>query len=187
MSAITKAALSGALKRLLQTKTLDNITIGELTQTAGVSRKTFYYHFQDIYDLLEWTINEDSRLLLSELDLDNWDKDLARIVEYLGANRALILNAYHSLSRAVVERRLTTIFLPLVDHLLTREPGYDRLLPEDMGFLRSLYTLGVVGIVLRWIDDGLLIERLPPLQKLQTFSRGTLRGFIEQTLEQSDQ
>lgn len=187
MSAITKAALSGVLKRLLQTKTLDNITVGELTQTAGVSRKTFYYHFQDIYDLLEWTINEDSRVLLSELDLDNWDEELARIIEHLDANRALILNAYHSLSRAVVERELTTIFLPLVDHLLTREPGYDRLLPEDLEFLRNLYTLGAVGIILRWVDDGLSVEHLPPLQKLQMLSRGTLRGFIEQTLEQSEQ
>ncbi|MDO5378940.1 MAG: TetR/AcrR family transcriptional regulator C-terminal domain-containing protein [Clostridia bacterium] len=187
MSAITKAALSGALKRLLQTKTLDDITIDELAQTAGVSRKTFYYHFQDIYDLLEWTMNEDSRLLLAELDFDNWEKELASIVAYLDANRTLILNVYHSLSHSAIEHELTTLFLPAVTQLLAREPGYDKLQPEDAELLCNLYTLGMVGIVLRWIDDGLLLDRFPPLQKLQMFSRGTLKGFIEQSLEQAEE
>lgn len=184
MSAITKNALSGALKQLLQTKTLGDITVGELAQTAGVSRKTFYYHFQDIYDLLEWTLGEDKQLLLTELDLDNWDEALERITRYLDANRSLILNAYHSLSRTAVERALTALLLPRVDQLLTRESGYDRLSAEDAGLLRSLYTLGVVGILLRWIDDGLQLDRLPSLQKLQIFFHGALRGCIEQSLEQ---
>lgn len=183
MSAITKAALSGALKRLLQTKTLDDITIGELTQATGVSRKTFYYHFQDIYSLLEWTITEDGRVLLSELDLSRpWEEVLPHIIDHLDANRALIFNAYHSVSHSVVERELTALFQPILDCLLAREPGYEKLPQDDADFLRTLYTCGVVGIALHWIDQGMLLDSLPPLEKLQMLSRGTLRGFVEQSL-----
>ncbi len=187
MSAITKAALSGALKRLLQTKTLDDITIGELTQATGVSRKTFYYHFQDIYGLLAGTISEDARMMLAELDLEKpWEDELSRIIDHLDANRALILNAYHSVSHTVVERELTALFQPMIDYLLAHEPGYEKMPRDDAEFLRTLYTCGVVGIALHWIDQGMLLDRLPPLGKLQMLSRGTLRGFVEQSLSKTD-
>ena len=55
MANTTKRMLSLSLKKLLEKNTLDNITIQDITDDAEVSRKTFYYHFQDIYALLEWT------------------------------------------------------------------------------------------------------------------------------------
>ncbi len=50
----TKLALEVSLKKLLLTKTLDKITINDLTADCGISRMAFYYHFRDIYDLVEW-------------------------------------------------------------------------------------------------------------------------------------
>lgn len=57
---LTKHALEDSLKRLLLQKPLTKITIADLTEDCGVSRMTFYYHFQDIYDLVEWACEEDA-------------------------------------------------------------------------------------------------------------------------------
>ena len=54
MSEITKKALAETLKKLLSKNKLNKITIKEITEDCGVNRQTFYYHFKDIYDLLEW-------------------------------------------------------------------------------------------------------------------------------------
>ena len=54
MSQITKRALAASLKRLLAEKPLSKITISDITDDCGINRMTFYYHFQDIYDLIEW-------------------------------------------------------------------------------------------------------------------------------------
>lgn len=54
MSQITKRALAASLKKLLAEKALDRITVTDLTEDCGVNRQTFYYHFRDIYDLVEW-------------------------------------------------------------------------------------------------------------------------------------
>ena len=53
MSQTTKRALAQSLKKLLQTKPLSKITINDIAEDCGVSRMTFYYHFADIYDLVE--------------------------------------------------------------------------------------------------------------------------------------
>ena len=59
MSNTTKRALEASLKKLLLQKPLDKITIQDLTTDCGISRMAFYYHFKDIYDLVEWVCVED--------------------------------------------------------------------------------------------------------------------------------
>ena len=55
MSQTTKRALEASLKHLLAKKPLDKITINDIAEECGISRMTFYYHFKDIYDLIEWS------------------------------------------------------------------------------------------------------------------------------------
>ena len=58
MNNITKNALEESLKKFLLQKPLDKITISDLTTDCGISRMAFYYHFKDIYDLVEWSCIE---------------------------------------------------------------------------------------------------------------------------------
>ena len=60
MSSITKKALMESLKKLMLQKPLNKITINDLTTDCGISRMAFYYHFRDIYDLVEWACLEES-------------------------------------------------------------------------------------------------------------------------------
>ncbi|MCR5795511.1 MAG: TetR family transcriptional regulator, partial [Solobacterium sp.] len=54
MTESTKQALAESLKKVLQEKPLDKITIADLTNDCGLNRQTFYYHYHDIYDLIEY-------------------------------------------------------------------------------------------------------------------------------------
>ena len=49
----TKKALADSLKDLLRTRPLSKVTIADITEGCGINRMTFYYHFRDIYDLVE--------------------------------------------------------------------------------------------------------------------------------------
>ena len=50
----TKSALADAMKKLMVCKSFAKISISDLCEECGLNRKSFYYHFKDIYDLLEW-------------------------------------------------------------------------------------------------------------------------------------
>ena len=54
MSDITKKALASSLKDLLSKYKFNKITIKDITENCGVNRQTFYYHFKDKYDLVNW-------------------------------------------------------------------------------------------------------------------------------------
>ena len=56
MSDITKNALANSLTELMAATPLDKITVRMLVENCGLNRQTFYYNFQDIYDLLGWML-----------------------------------------------------------------------------------------------------------------------------------
>ena len=75
MSDITKHALEASLKHLLLKKPLNKITIRDIAEDCGISRMTFYYHFKDIYDLVEWTCTEEaSKALAGNITYNTWQQ-----------------------------------------------------------------------------------------------------------------
>lgn len=50
----TKRIIANALEEMLRNKSIDKITVSSLIEACGVSRQTFYYHFRDLMDVLEW-------------------------------------------------------------------------------------------------------------------------------------
>ena len=68
MASSTKEALGNTLKKMLSVKPIDKITVKDLVEECGVNRQTFYYHFDDVYDLLEWVFEEDTNKALPARD-----------------------------------------------------------------------------------------------------------------------
>ena len=60
ISMYTKKALSEALKEALKTKPFKKITVSELIESCNINRKTFYYHFDDIYALFKWMLEQEA-------------------------------------------------------------------------------------------------------------------------------
>ena len=104
MSQTTKRALAASLKNLLLQKPLPKITINDIAEDCGISRMTFYYHFKDIYDLVEWTCVEDAaRALEGKKTYDTWQEGFLNIFCAVQANKPFIMNVYRSVSRERIE------------------------------------------------------------------------------------
>ena len=88
MSNITKIAMAQSLKRMLLIKDLDKITISDITNDCGINRQTFYYHFKDIYDLLEWIFaNEVVKKIEKETTIKNWQENFKYVLDYMLENK----------------------------------------------------------------------------------------------------
>ena len=125
MNNITKNALEESLKKFLLQKPLDKITISDLTTDCGISRMAFYYHFKDIYDLVEWACIEDaSRALQGKKTYDTWQEGLLQIFEAVLENKPFILNVYRSVSRERVENYLYTLTYQLIEGVVEEHYGY---------------------------------------------------------------
>ena len=172
LSQVTKRALEQSLKNLLLKKPLTKITIGDIAEDCGINRMTFYYHFKDIYDLVEWSCLEDARKALEEKKTyDTWQQGFLQIFEAVRDNKPFIMNVYHCVHREQVEKYLE----PLVDSLLMgviEEEAQDiTVRQEDKEFIAQVYSYIFIGLMLDWIKDDMrqdpeeIVSRLAKLVK----------------------
>lgn len=69
-SYITKRALAASLRQLMLEQPFDKINVAQICEGCNMSRKSFYYHFKDKYDLVNWIFDTDFILLISDIELD---------------------------------------------------------------------------------------------------------------------
>lgn len=88
LSQMAKKLLIDSMKELMAVKPLDKISVREIVENAGMSRHTFYYHFDDIYDAVKYMYEQEFRTLFSGSELDlTWQKQMGNVLNYLMNNR----------------------------------------------------------------------------------------------------
>lgn len=125
MSQMTKRALVASLKELMAEKPLDKITVTDLTEHCGVNRMTFYYHFKDIYDLVEWAcVEEATRALAGQKTYDTWQQGFLQILQSLQKDKVFYINVYHSISREYIEQYLYKLTYDLITYASGKDAKY---------------------------------------------------------------
>ena len=156
MTNATKAALEASLKKLLLTQPLDKITINDLTTDCGISRMAFYYHFKDIYDLVEWSCLEDAtQALQGKKTYETWQEGLLQIFEAVLENKPFIMNVYHSVSREQIETYLFHLTHDLLYGVVQEKAKGTGISEADQSFIADFYKYSFVGIMLDWIHKGM--------------------------------
>lgn len=156
MSQVTKRALEASLKNLLLKKPLDKITINDITEDCGINRMTFYYHFKDIYDLIEWCCVEDAKKALEgKKTYDTWQQGFLQIFEAVLDNKPFILNVYHSVSREQVELYLYKLTYDLLIGVVEEKSAGMNVRDEDKKFIADFYKYAFVGLMLDWVKHDM--------------------------------
>ena len=84
-----------------------DMKIADITAHCGMNRMTFYYHFKDIYDLVEWAcVEEAARALAGKKTYDTWQQGFLQILQSLQKDKVFYINVYHSISREYIEQYL---------------------------------------------------------------------------------
>lgn len=166
MPQATKYALAASLKNLLLRKPLTKITINDITEDCGISRMTFYYHFKDIYDLVEWACVEDAaQALAGKKTYDTWQEGFLNIFRAVQENKPFIMNVYRSVGRERVEQYLNPLIHSLLLGVVEEKSAEMVVDKSDKNFIADFYEYAFIGILLAWINDNmkedpsLIVER----------------------------
>lgn len=111
----TKQMLVDALITLSSQKPFSKITISELVSFCNINRKTFYYHFTDIYSLLEWHLNKEVSLAVSSFDsVKDINATISYSVNYMNQNPYLKNMIQDPLAREKIMQILHKTIYPTV-------------------------------------------------------------------------
>ena len=156
-SAITKSALCDSLKKLCEQKPFDKISISDITGECGLNRQSFYYHFQDKYDLVEWIFSED---IVSEVDrlLQHGMQQEAIKFLFTGIHKnrkfyakMLQVSGQNSLEEVLV-RRLEELFRREITEKGIKDIPQNRVL--NVTYVSRYYALGLATSIEAWLAGG---------------------------------
>ena len=150
MSQITKRALEQSLKNLLLQKPITKITINDIAEDCGINRMTFYYHFKDIYDLVEWSCEEDARKAIEgNKTYGTWEQGFLNVFYAVRENKPFILNVYRHVSREKIEQYLYRV------------------------------KYGFVGLMLEWIHQNMEPDPEEIVSRLSNLIEGDVKRALE--------
>lgn len=151
----TKKKLSASLKKMMARKKISKITVSELIADCGVNRKTFYYHFEDIYALLKWTLEQETVAVLKNFDLlSNPKEALLFILDYVDNNVHILNCAYDSMGRDEMKRFFHSDFYNVILSIINGvEQEHATTLPEDFkNYMTDFYTNALVGVLIDYFQ-----------------------------------
>ena len=161
----TKHALAAALKELIAQKPIDKITIHDITERCGIRRQNFYYHFEDVYDLMRWMFQEEAMSLLRQHEGTLlWQEGLLQLFRYIEENKAVCLCALRSVGREHLKRFFETDIHAII-HRTVEQFGHEvgvisaGVTESDVELVTHFYVVALTGMLESWLLGE--IDRTP--------------------------
>lgn len=146
-----KGMIADTFMELSKEKSVDKITVKDLVERCGISRQTFYYHFQDILEVIEWSMQQAFQALLARSLASDDPEEVLR--EFLAASAEadeLLQKLLRSQRRAEIERIMVRSVRTYLQELI-RNRGPELTLPyEDVEVALSFCACGIVGLLLEY-------------------------------------
>lgn len=155
---ITKEALASALKSLLKEMPLSKISVKCITNYCNISRNTFYYHFKDKYELINWIFYSDMLQNVNSFnDPEKLTESFVKVCKCLYTNRKFYLACFQYVGQNSLHEYLFDFYYELwkinIDVRYT-ECGF-KLTEDELNLMAKLKAHALVGIISDWVRDGM--------------------------------
>ena len=181
---ITKKALAESLKKCMSFKPLNKISVREIAEGCGLNRQTFYYHFQDTYELLEWMIDHDVVYTIKEHDnFLSWQDACLYLLRYIRENESLSLCILHSIGHDSMKRFFYKDAYSVCLRFLRENMEGINYAEEDFQYLAHFYSITFTSLLEDWIKNDMKRSPEEVIHTLELIVSGTARQAIARFIE----
>ena len=179
MSGFTKRAILQTFQQMLETTPFDKLTVSAVARTAGIGHNTFYYHFEDIYDLLNvWLTELLGQFTEAETEGD-WEHNVKALLRTCREHSRIVYHIFNSLSRDRLERYVFSVTDDAFCRYVRQQAG-DRALPEAyLSDISKVCRYAVIGFFLEFLWNEMQGDIDENVDKLA----GLFSGFVSQALD----
>lgn len=184
-SNLTKRALASALRELMKEEPFDKIQVAQICERCHMNRKSFYYHFKDKYDLLNWIFDTDMITFVRNFSgtepLEQHIEILQEICNYLYENRQFYHNAFKTQGQNSFSEHLREYIRPFIKLRLSYLVGDE----VDDEFALDFFTDAIACAIERWMSKK---DCMPPDELVSRLMKIVLRSAngVHKELKQAE-
>ncbi len=180
MADFTKKAIMNTFTELLNEMPFDRITVKDIVERCGINRNTFYYHYQDIYDLLTALLESElQRALENSQNYDTWEKGIVDALSFAVKNKRAAYHIYNSVNRDKLINYFRGIIRDITAEFIRREAGTDDIPEDDLIFLGRILDEAVMGIFEIWMEEGMTEGIETKVACVEYLFKGMTRTIVE--------
>lgn len=179
-SNITKLALANSLKELMGEKSFSRISVNDIVENCGLTRPSFYYHFKDKYDLMNWIYyTETARLMLNYDSIEHWTDGIRDLCYYMMKNRSFYINALNTTGQnsfpEYLEIYIKTISKNVIENSL--QTSFDQ---KKWGMTVELVSIALVGLIIKWANNGMKDDPAEYIALVKSIVDGSLLSELKE-------
>ena len=148
MCSETKDKIVAAMRELMGQRPIRKITVQDLMARANMKRQSFYYHFQDIYDVLNFAVERQFFTLLAYNPRQSSEEWFSVCLRLLDADRAFYRKVINAIGRSKTIQRCTSVFQPQMLRLMYGDGKAYEQLGEDEKFAVDFLTYALISYLI---------------------------------------
>ena len=150
----SKLALSQTIEEMMVTTPIERISVRDIAGQCGVSRQTFYRHFKDKYDLVNWTFYRLFSEIMAKLNKsDTWDEAMLKMLIEIKDKEGFFVNAFKSDSQNTFNEFKVKSVLALYERL-TKKYNIG-VMDHEIQFLLEMHCIGTMEMTAKWVREGM--------------------------------
>ena len=152
-SLTTKKAIAFAFKQLLTEKPFNHISVNEIASKCDINRQTFYYHFDNIYDLMskafEYELVHESRIY----EEVTWEYAINSFLQWMKENRVIIRNILANAELPYLKRAMYPLIAKSISCGSFTQESTQPAIKQQEEFCINFLTIGITQYVLEWVES----------------------------------
>lgn len=173
---------------LMSRSKLDDIRVNDIVEKGNINRKTFYYHFHGMEDLLKWCLSmQMSKLDLNDANETNWKEKTRQLIFMIEERKSFFTQLFESKYAASISGYLCTKLRPYIVIFIKnciRKAEIIRgsainIERKYFEYIVDYYLKGVVSLVEEWIQGGCSVSSDEFLNIIDNLTKNTIFNVID--------
>lgn len=190
-SLITKKAIAEGLKELTKKKSFDKLTVSDISSTCGLNRQTFYYHFRDKYELVNWIYYKELiSFFVENLTYENCLHKILQMLQKMKEEDYFYINTLKASAKKEFEEYLFRLVSELFFDIIGRIAKDTDMGEDEINFIAEFYAFGMAGTIISWAVNGMRESPEYITMQISNLVQGTekfaLARYRERHMNQND-
>lgn len=179
MARYTEKAILQTFEEMIGEMPFDKITVSALTKRCDISPNTFYYHYTDIYELLEhWFQMAANRFLDARDANEGWENTFKAVLKELKAHPEMVYHISDSLSREYLEKYVYDSLHGAITHLAEKQNTNIIADETTINSIVDIMSYALLGFFLRFVSSRMTIDENAVIDGISRAFNGIMEVYV---------
>ena len=181
----TKNKIYECALKMTEKRSVNKITVRAIVEECQITRNTFYYHFNDLYDVYVSFVDSQIDELLKRVDTEA-EAAFFDFIELAVSYKKVWLNLYKSVGHERLSDFVTEKVKQFIIKSISKEYDIEKIPALDLEIISNFYGEAIFGILIRWLKDSRFDtkDKLKySLERIRVLFNGQLETLIQNSLK----